>query len=141
MAIKVKDASTAASKFVNRSQAAAPDYQKGVAGAGQSWVTNSAAAADTYSQGVQQAVANGRYSKGVQAAGASKYETNASGKGAQRYPQGVATAGPTWQDKVTPYLQTVANLTLPPRRPKGDPANYQRSQMVADALRKKKVGG
>jgi hypothetical protein len=32
-------------------------------------------------------------------------------------------------------------LTLPPRRPKGDPANFQRSQMVADALRKKKVGG
>ena len=141
MAIKVADASSSAQKFVNRSQAAAPDYQKGVAGAGQSWATNSQAAADTWGQGVQQAVANGRYAKGIAAAGASKYETAASGKGAQRYPQGVATAGPTWQDKTVPYLQVIANLTLPPRRPKGDPANFQRSQMVADALRKKKVGG
>ena len=141
MAIKVADASSSAQKFVNRSQAAAPDYQKGVAGAGQSWATNSQAAADTYAQGVQQAVANGRYQKGIAAAGASKYETNAAGKGAQRYPQGVAGSGPNWQDKTTPYLQTIQNLTLPPRRPKGDPANFQRSQMVADALRKKKVGG
>jgi hypothetical protein len=141
MAIKVKDASASATKFVQRAQAAATDYSNGVANAGQLWQTNAAAAQDTWGAGVQAAISAGRYSKGVNNAGAQKYQQNASGKGAQRYPQGVAQAGPTWQAKVQPYLDTIASLTLPARRPKGDPTNYQRSQMVADALRKKKVGG
>lgn len=141
MAIKVKDAATAASKFVQRAQAAAPDYAKGVAGAGATWQAHSAAASDAWGAGVQSAVANGRFTKGINRVGGAKWETAASTKGAQRYPQGVAGAGPNWQANTGPYLDTIASLTLPPRRPKGDPGNFQRAQMVADALRKKKVGG
>lgn len=141
MALKVKDAASAASKFVQRAQAAAPDYQKGVTGAGNTWAAHSAAAADSWGAGVQAAVANGRYSKGVTRVGGGKWEAAATGKGAQRYPQGVAGAGPAWQASTGPYLDTISSLNLPPRRPKGDPANFQRAQMVADALRKKKVGG
>jgi len=141
MAIKVKDAATAASKFVQRAQAAAPDYAKGVTGAGNTWQAHAAAASDAWGQGVQAAVAGGRFVKGIQRVGGQKWETAATTKGAQRYPQGVAQAGPNWQAATAPYLDTIAALTLPPRRPKGDPANFQRAQMVADALRKKKVGG
>jgi hypothetical protein len=141
MALKVKDAATAATKFVQRAQAAAPDYAKGVQGAGNQWQAHSAAASDAWGAGVQAAVANGRFAKGVTRVGGAKWEAAASGKGAQRYPQGVAAAGPAWQAATGPYLDTISSLNLPPRRPKGDPANYQRSQMVADALRKKKVGG
>lgn len=139
MALKVKDAAASATKFVQRAQAAAPAYQQGVQNAGASWQANATAANDSYVAGVTAAANSGRYQKGVQGA-ASKYETNASGKGAQRYPQGVAAAGPAWQAKTQPFLSTLASLSLPPRRPKGDPANYQRSQMVGDALRKQKVG-
>lgn len=141
MALKVKDAATAATKFVQRAQAAAPDYAKGVTGAGNTWQAHTAAASDAWGAGVQAAVANGRFGKGVARVGGQKWETASAGKGAQRYPQGVAQAGPAWQANTGPYLDTIASLNLPPRRPKGDPANYQRSQMVADALRKKKVGG
>lgn len=141
MALKVKDAASAAAKFVQRAQAAAPDYTKGVTGAGTTWQAHSAAAGDSWGAGVQAAVANGRYAKGVNRVGGAKWEQAATGKGAQRYPQGVAQAGPNWQAGTQPYLDTISSLTLPPRRPKGDPANFQRAQMVADALRKKKVGG
>jgi hypothetical protein len=141
MALKVKDAATAATKFVTRSQAAAQDYQKGVTGAGNTWQAHSAAAADSWGAGVQTAVSNGRYAKGVTRVGGQKWEAAATGKGAQRYPNGVSLAGPAWQAATGPYLDTIASLNLPPRRPKGDPANMQRAQMVADALRKKKVGG
>ena len=141
MALKVKDASASAQKFVQRAQAAAPDYQKGVTGAGSTWVAHASAANDSYVAGVTAAANAGRFAKGVLAAGPAKYETNASGKGAQRYPQGVAQAGPLWQQKTQPYLDTLAALSLPPRRPKGDPANWQRAQAVGDALRKKKIGG
>jgi hypothetical protein len=141
MAIKVKDAAASATKFVQRAQAAAPDYQRGVQGAGQTWQTNAAAANDSYVAGVTAAANAGRFARGINAAGGQKYEAAAAGKGAQRYPQGVASAGPTWQAKTQPYLDTLAGLQLPPRRPKGDPANFQRVQIVGDALRKKKVGG
>ena len=140
MALKVKDASASAQKFVQRAQAAAPDYQRGVQGAGQTWQTNAAASNDSYVAGVTAAANAGRFMKGINTAGGQKYATNAAGKGAQRYPQGVANAGPQWQASTQPYLDTLAALTLPPRRPKGDPANYQRAQLVGDALRKKKVG-
>lgn len=141
MALKVKDAASAATKFVQRAQAAAPDYTKGVTGAGNTWQAHAAAASDAWGAGVQAAVAGQRFQKGVNNAGGQKWEAAATGKGAQRYPQGVAQAGPAWQAKTQPYLDTIGSLTLPPRRPKGDPANFQRAQMVADALRKKKVGG
>lgn len=139
MPIAVKDAAASAAKFAQRAQAAAPDYAKGVQGAGQKWQTNAAAANDAYVAGVTAAANAGRFAKGVNNAGPAKYATNASGKGAQRYPQGVATAAPAWQAGTAPFLTTIANLNLPPRRPKGDPANYQRSQMVGDALRKAKL--
>jgi hypothetical protein len=141
MAIAVKDAQTASNKYVQRAQSAAPDYQKGVTGAGAAWQANTVAANDAYVQGVTAAAQAGRFAKGVQAAGGSKYETKASTVGAQRYPQGVATAGPAWQNATAPYLSTIAALNLPPRRPKGDPGNLARVQMVTDALRKKKVSG
>jgi len=139
MAINVKDVASSAQKFVQRAQAAAPDYQKGVQGAGAHWQTQAAAANDTYVAGVTQAANAGRYRNGVANKG-SKYEQNAAGKGAQRYPQGVAQAGPNWQSGFSPYASTLAGLTLPPRRPKGDPSNYQIAQAVGDALHKKKLG-
>ena len=139
MAIKVKDAATAAQKFVQRAQAAAPDYTTGVSGAGQLWATNSAAAQTTWGDAITTAVANNQYSKGIAKAGPAKYSTAASGKGAQRYPSGVAAAGPAWLSGTQPYLTAISNLTLPPRRPKGDPANMQRVATLTQALRTLKL--
>ena len=52
MPINVKDVGASATKFVQRAQAAAPDYQKGVQGAGAHWQTQAAASNDTYVAGV-----------------------------------------------------------------------------------------
>jgi hypothetical protein len=141
MALKVKDAAMAAQKFVTRGQAAAGDYKNGVSAAGDTWQQHSAAAGDTFAAGVQDAITRGAYAKGINHAGSAKYVTNASNKGAQRYPQGISQAGPAWQNGTAPYLTTLSNITLPPRRPKGDPGNMARVQAVTDALRKKKISG
>lgn len=140
MAVTVKAAAASAQKFVTNAQAAAPAYTAGVANAGAKWAANTAAAADTWQQGVVQAAANGRYANGVHAASQSKYQTRAAGVGAQRYPQGVAGSAQAWQTATTPYLNTIANLTLPPRQPKGSAANYQRVQAIGQALRTQKLG-
>lgn len=140
MAIRVKDVGSLAKKFVTRASAAAPDYTSGVQAAGQDWQTNTAASADNYAQGVQAAIGDGRFRKGVEQAGAAKFVQKAATLGAQRYPTGVGAAQEDWAKGAGPYLQTIAALNLPPRRPKGDPANAARSQAVSAALRAQKVG-
>lgn len=139
MAVSVKDAGTAAAKFVARAQVAGPDYTAGVANAGGKWAANTKASSDSWAQGVSQAAANGRFASGVNQTSQNKYQTRASGVGAQRYPQGVAGSAQAWQTNTTPYLNTIAALNLPARQPKGSPANYARVQAVGDALRAKKL--
>ena len=141
MAIKVKDAATASKKFTQRGAAAAADYQAGVQAAGADWQTNTAASAENYAAGVQEAIGRGAFGKGVAKAGGAKYAGKASTVGARRFPEGVREAGPDFEAGVTPYLQTIAALTLPPRRPKGDPANFGRVQAIGEALRRRKLGG
>jgi hypothetical protein len=140
-AVVVKDVASAAKKFSSRAALSGPDYAAGVAAAGARWQANAAAGDQNFAAGVQEAIANGRFAKGIAKAGAAKYTERASTVGAQRFPQGAQAAEQTWATNVQPYLQTISNLTLPPRGPKGDPRNQQRSQMIADALRKKKVAG
>ena len=140
MGLNVKDVSTSATKFVQRAQNAAPDYQKGVQGAGGYWQTQAAASQDAYSQGVTAAITANRYSKGINTAGGQKYETNAAGKGAQRYPQGVAQAGPAWQNGFQKYATVLSSLNLPARSARGNPANSQRAAAVATALHNAKMG-
>jgi hypothetical protein len=140
MAIAVKDVTASAQKFVQRAQAAGGDYSAGVSNAGGKWAANTKGAAQTWSLGVQQAITDGRYANGINQNSQSKYQTRASTVGAQRYPTGVAGAQQSWAAGVTPYLQTISNLNLPPRQPKGSAANYQRVQAVGDALRAKKLG-
>jgi len=139
MAIKVKDAAASAAKFVQRAGAAGADYKTGVENAGAAWANNTAAAQNTWVEAIQGAVANNRFQKGVTKAGPGKYTAAAGTKGAQRYPSGVASAGPAWQTGTQPFLTVISNLSLPPRRPKGDPGNIQRVSAVADALRAAKL--
>lgn len=141
MAVKVKDATAAAQKFVTRAGAASQDYTQGVANSGNAWQTNTAAAATSYEQGVQQAIANGRFQKGVNPAAQAKLISRVASVGSTRFSTGVQAAGPSWQAGTQPYLQTIANLNLPPRGPKGSPQNTNRVTAVTEALRAKKLGG
>jgi hypothetical protein len=141
MALNVKDAATSAAKFVSRAQAAGPAYTSGVANAGSSWQAATAAADSAYSAGVQTAITSGRFKNSITSNAASKFVTNASGKGSQRYPQGVAAAGPAWQSGVQPFLSALSSLTLPPRMPRGDPGNINRVSAVTAAMRAVKLKG
>jgi hypothetical protein len=140
MAIRVKDTASLARKFVQRAGAASGDYTDGVKVAGNDWETNTRSAGDNYAAGVQQAIGDRRFERGVSEAGASKYVSRASTLGAQRFVTGVQAAEGDWSKGAAPYLQAIASLDLPPRRPKGDPANMQRAQAVAARLRAMKVG-
>ena len=141
MAIQIKSADVAAKKYATRGAAAGQDYAAGVAAPRQDWAQATAASANTWGAGVQQAISNGSFTKGVNAAGTPKWQRKASGVGAQRYGPGVQAAQNDYQAGVAPYLQVIAGLNLPPRNPKGDPGNIQRVAMIAQALRQKKLNG
>lgn len=140
MAIQTKDINAIASKWSTRAQAAGPDYTAGVKTTQKDWAALTAAAADSWGAGVSQAVSDGRFSKGVTAAGTPKWQAAASTKGAQRYPQGVSTAQPNYVSGFSPYLTVIQNLSLPPRSPRGSPNNIQRVSVITAALHAKKVG-
>jgi hypothetical protein len=138
--IRVKDVGTISKKFVQRATAAGGDYKDGVQQAGGDWEANTKASEDNYSQGVQQAIGDRRFGKGVAAAGAAKYTNRATTLGAQRYGPGIQASEGEFAKGVAPYLQAIAGMTLPPRRPKGDPANQDRANAVARTLRALKTG-
>lgn len=140
-AIRVKDTASLAKKFVSRAGAAGNDYTEGVKNAGADWEANTRASGDNWAAGVQQAIGDKRFDKGVAEAGSAKYVARASTLGAQRFPTGVAAAEQDWNKGTQPYLDVIRGLNLPARRPKGDPANMQRANAVAAALRAKKIGG
>ncbi len=137
MAIRLKPIDRIVAKFVSRASGAGADYKEGVQQPRRDQAEAAAAAAQIWADGVQQAITAGRFAKGVRAAGTEKYTRKASTIGAQRYPQGVQAAQADFQAGVTPFLETIAALTLPERFPKGDPRNNARVSAVTEALRKK----
>ena len=141
MAKKVKSVADAATKFVNRASAAGGDYKTGVANAGQTWSDHTAAASDTYAAGVQASIGRGAFQKGVTKAGPAKYQTNASTKGANHYPEGIRGGQTAYQQNASPYFDALSGIVYPPRRPRGDPANQARSIIVQTTLHTKRVGG
>lgn len=140
MALKVKDITKSATKYVSRAQVAGPDYVAGVQAAGTSQYDNALAAKANWGAGVQAAVTSDAFAKGLQKVGPNKWTANATSKGQKNYAPGVAQAQSAYSAGVTPYFQVLANLNLTQRFPRGDPRNQQRSVDVQVALRKQKVG-
>lgn len=140
MAIKLKSIDAIAQKFVTRGQAAAPDYSAGVSDPRRDWATQTAAAKESYNQGVQASIARDGFTKGVNAAGTSKWQRKAKDVGAGRYPQGIGAAKPDFAAGFKTAYDVIANTDLPPRFAKGDARNRDRVAVIDDRLRAAKIG-
>lgn len=138
MGIKVKDAATAAKKFKERASGASTEYATNAAASAQDWEAKTSAAEEVYKQSVIDAANKGRFGAGVRGS-AEKFRKNVTNLGGQRYASGIGNAQDTYAQAMGPVLATIAGLTLPPRGVKG--TNQERSNAVAVALRKAKVGG
>ena len=127
-------------KWVRRAGSATQEFSDGVANPRNDWAAATLAAAPAQAVAVQQAIADGRFAKGVQKAGSAKWQAKSMSKGAARFASGVQDAEQDYAAGVAPYLQVIENTVLPPRGPKGDPKNFQRVIVIATALRNKKLG-
>jgi len=117
------------------------DYQQGVQNPKVPWAQATLAAADNQAKGVQEAIQDKRFQKGVTKAGDQAWQQGALEKGVVRFGQGVQVAESKYQQNFAPFVQVIESTQLPPRYPKGDPRNIERVKAIAQALRNKKVKG
>lgn len=132
--MKVKDAGRSAQKWAERAGSASSDYADGIQNPKEDWARATNASANAWKAGINKAVTENRFSKGVTRAGSAKQIEKSLSKGVARYSQGVAVAQGDYQDGVAPYLEVIERTQLPPRGPKGDPNNLQRVAAIDTAL-------
>lgn len=135
----IKPLSKVSEKWKRVAQVSQAEYEDGVKNPRTDWATATKAAEGAYKKGVTEAAAAGRFGKGVDKAGTSKWQTNAINKGPSRWSNGISLSTSNYEDGFKPYHDTIASLNLPPRGPKGDPANIARVSAVAKALHDKKI--
>jgi hypothetical protein len=124
----------AGAKWVRRTQNAGEEYAAGVREPRASWQQSTIAAATNQAKGVQQAITEKRFEKGVAKAGDARWAQKALSKGVARFGPGVAEAQGDYETGFAPYAQVIQSTQLPPRGPKGDPSNIERVRVMAKAL-------
>lgn len=135
----VKSLDKISSKWSRVAQQSQQAYEEGVQNPRRDWAENTAKAANNYAAGVQAAISNKRFEKGVAAAGNSKWQAAALEKGPARWAEGVRLGQSNYERGFAPYRTVIENTNLPARGPVGDPANINRVKVVADALHKEKL--
>jgi hypothetical protein len=137
--MRVKPLASIVAKWAQNASNAGGAYKDGVS-ASTDWAANTALSANNWQVGVSQAAADGRFEKGVTAAGNATWQQGAINKGAGRYGPGVSLAKDKFGKGITSVVQALTNLTLPAKFPKGDPQNVNRVQAVVTTLRNLKLG-
>lgn len=138
-ALKVKPIDSSTVKWEERARTASGEYAANAEAAASDWATNTAKAADIYGMAIAAPGIKTRFAKGVARAGATKYARKIVAVGADRFAPGVAAATQDYKTGAEPYFSTLSALTLSARKPRGDPANYNRVEQVGKALNAKRL--
>jgi hypothetical protein len=117
----------------------AQDYTAGVQAPRRRWSEATKASADAWAAGVQGAIANGTWSRGIDRAGDARWQNACVNIGAQRWTQGVAAAGDAYRTGFGPYVDVIRGIELPARGARGDPRNIERVRAIAQALHNAKI--
>jgi len=139
MAIKVKEVGASTTKWSENAARAAAEFATNAEAAAELWAGNTGRAADTFHQAITAPNMKERFRRGVSRAGAAKFARKIREVGRDRFGPGVAAATLDYTSGVEPYFSTIAAITLSPRKPRGDPANYMRVQEIGKALNAKRL--
>lgn len=136
----IKSSKDIAAKWSRVTQGRSQDFQNGVKSPRRSWATSAQASEESYKAGVTAAANEGRFGKGVGAAGDKKWQDKTVNIGVARWAPGVTAATNDFESGFAPYADVISKTNLNPRYPKGDPRNYQRVQQIGDALHAARLG-
>ena len=128
-------------KWLRVVQGAGEDFKAGIQNPREDWATATVRGAENYAAGVQAAISNQMFQKGVQAAGSAKWLNRTLTIGAPRWIQGVQASGANYRTGYEKYWAVINGLTLPPRGPAGSPQNIERVRVLTEALHAAKIAG
>lgn len=135
----IKSAKDVAAKWSRVTQGRTADYTAGVKAPRRSWAAQTGAAEENYKAGVSTAAQEGRFGKGVAAAGDKTWQERTTTVGVARWGSGVAVAQNSFEQGFAPFADVISRLELSPRYPKGDPRNITRVAEIGAALNKKRL--
>jgi len=138
-ALKVKPIDNAVTKWNENASRAGPEFAANAEAAAEDWSRNTQAASDNYHMSVTAAGIKERFRRGVAKAGASKFARKIREVAQTRYSTGISAAQTDYRQGAEPYFSILAGLSLSPRKPRGDPANYRRVDEVGKALHAKRL--
>jgi len=110
------------------------DYTLGIQNPRRPWMQSTIDATPQYEAGVIEAIADGRFQGGVQRVGDLGWRTKTLEKGPVRWAHGVQLAEDDYGRGFAPYRDLIESIVLPPRGPRGSPANLERVRIIANAL-------
>lgn len=131
---KVRAAADIAKKWAQVTPGRADDYKLGVENPREDWARQTALAAPAYDAGVQEAIADKRFARGVEASGSDHWKNKTLKLGSTRWGPGVREAQADYEEGFTPFREVIERTALPPRAPRGDPRNNERQAMMSAAL-------
>lgn len=134
--VKTRGVDKATQKWRDRVAVASGDYADGVANPRRPWKASTLEAEPRFEAGVQVAIREKRFGKGVSASTDEKWKSKAADLGTRRFPEGVAAAEPDYRAGMGKVISAIEGVTLPPRYPAGDPRNYERVKAIGEAVRK-----
>ena len=121
-------------KWARNSASAGPSYKEGTASPRRPWEASAIEGEGNYEAGVTAAIADKRFSAGIQKAGQARYDSGVREKGLSRYTQAVVlkSSQDRYKTGFDPYADAIRQVDLPPRQPKGQ--NIGRVRAIQDAL-------
>lgn len=138
--MKIKSSAEIAKKWAQVTPARARQWEEEVrATPDETWAGAAIAGAPNYDQGVSQAIADGRFAKGVEA-NRTKWKRKALAVGPARFGTGVRAAEPDMAQGYAPYREIISAMELTPKGPRGAPGNYDRVRQIGEALHDARVG-
>ena len=140
MAREIKSASEIAQKWADVTPGRRRYFLEGVERV-KDWATPTKQSEERYETGIQDAIADKRFGRGVEKVGTKGWQEPTIEKGRLRWGPGVAGAEAKFKDRFAPFVDAIKELveTLPPRFARGSPENIKRVAHMAEGLRAKKL--
>jgi hypothetical protein len=139
--MKITPIATVIQNWVNGAAAATAKYIEGIRNPRTLWRSATLAAVATWEAGIQQAISNNLFHKGVSNTTDIDWGSAAETKGAPRYAPGVRAGVTKYQEAFEPYHKALSSLQLPPRGPRNSESNYERVRLIGDTLAKIRIAG
>lgn len=136
----IRNVTDIAAKWARKAPMSVGDYEDGIRNTQADWATLTTQAAPAYVTGLQASMAAKRWEGGVAAAGTAGWKEKSLAKGPARWADGITKSGDAYSKGFAPYADVIRSTTLPARGPRGAQQNYQRSQLMGQALNRARVG-